>query len=217
LNVIGGTFRLAKVIAKVIAMIFALAVGIGSTARAADIVPRYYTAPPPPYPLAWAGPYVGATLGYEWGSIDNNPSRPSGVAGGIGAGFNWQTGNFVYGGETDFNLSAADDTFAPWKFSNPWFGTVRARAGFAMDNLLIFGSAGLAYGELTGSTTFGPSESHTSLGWTAGLGAEVTFAQHWSAKAEWLYLNLDDRQFAVTAANNGLAANLVRLGLNYRF
>jgi outer membrane immunogenic protein len=95
--------------------------------HAADIVPRYYAAPPQPYPLAWAGPYVGATLGYEWGSIDNNPTRPSGVAGGSEAGFNWQTGNFVYGGETDFNLSAADDTFAPWKFSNPWFGTVRAR------------------------------------------------------------------------------------------
>jgi outer membrane immunogenic protein len=222
LNVIGGTFRLAKVLAKVPATIFALALalalGIGSTVHAADIVPRYYTAPPQPYPLAWAGPYVGATLGSEWGSIDNNPTRPSGVAGGIEAGFNWQTGNFVYGGETDFNLSGADDRFAPWKFSNPWFGTVRARAGFAMNNVLIFGSAGLAYGELTGSTSFGPSEGHTILGWTAGLGAEVTFAQHWSAKAEWLYLNLDDdRHFAVTATNNGLAANLVRLGLNYRF
>jgi outer membrane immunogenic protein len=190
----GGTFRLAKVLSKVLAKVLskvtatifalalALALGIGSTVHAADIVPRYYAAPPQPYPLAWAGPYVGATLGYEWGSIDNNPTRPSGVAGGSEAGFNWQTGNFVYGGETDFNLSAADDTFAPWKFSNPWFGTVRARAGFAMDNVLIFGSAGLAYGELAGSTSFGPSESHNSFGWTAGLGAEVTFAQHWSAK-----------------------------------
>jgi len=194
LNVIGGTFRLAKVLSKVFskvlakvtatifALALALALGIGSTVHAADIVPRYDAAPPQPYTLAWAGPYVGATLGYEWGSIDNNPTRPSGVAGGIEAGFNWQTGNFVYGGETDFNLSAADDTFAPWKFSNPWFGTVRARAGFAMDNVLIFGSAGLAYGELTGSTSFGPSESNNSLGRTAGLGAEVTFAQHWSAE-----------------------------------
>lgn len=38
-----------------------------------------------------------------------------------------------------------------------------------------------------------------------------------AAKAEWLYLNLDDRHFSVTAANNGLAANLMRLGLNYHF
>ena len=55
------------------------------------------------------------------------------------------------------------------------------------------------------------------MGWAAGLGAEVGFARHWSGKAEWLYLNLDDRCFSVTAANNGLAANLVRLGLNYHF
>jgi len=113
LNVIGGTFRLAKVLSKVFskvlakvtatifALALALALGIGSTVHAADIVPRYDTAPPQPYTLAWAGPYVGATLGYEWGSIDNNPTRPSGVAGGIEAGFNWQTGNFVYGGEVE--------------------------------------------------------------------------------------------------------------------
>ena len=113
MNVIGGTFRLAKVLSKVFskvlakvtatifALALALALGIGSTVHAADIVPRYDAAPPQPYTLAWAGPYVGATLGYEWGSIDNNPTRPSGVAGGIEAGFNWQTGNFVYGGEVE--------------------------------------------------------------------------------------------------------------------
>src|SRR5262249_44702495 len=44
------------------------------------------------------------------------------------------------------------------------------------------------------------------------VGGEVNFAQHWSAKAEWLYFNLGDRHFSVTAANNGLAANLSFLG-----
>jgi len=77
--------------------------------------------------------------------------------------------------------------------------------------VLLFGTAGLAYGELTGTSSGNPSQSHASLGWVAGLGAEVSFAQHWSAKAEWLYFNLDDRHFSVTAANNGLAANLMRL------
>jgi outer membrane immunogenic protein len=215
LNAIAGRLRANLLRTSLLGLISALL--IAGTARAADMVPRYPAAPVPYYAFTWAGPYAGATLGYQWGSIDNNPTRPAGVAGGLEAGFNWQTGNFVYGGEADINLSAAADTFAPWKFSNPWFGTVRVRAGIAIDNVLIFGSAGLAYGELTGSASGGPSESHTSLGWTAGLGAEMSFTRHWSAKAEWLYLNLDDRQFAVTAANNGLAANLVRLGLNYRF
>jgi outer membrane immunogenic protein len=55
------------------------------------------------------------------------------------------------------------------------------------------------------------------LGWVAGLGAEVSFTHQLVGEAEWLYLDLADRHFSVTAANNGLAANLVRLGLNYHF
>jgi hypothetical protein len=77
---------------------------------------------------------------------------------------------------SDINLSAAEDTFAPWQFSNPWFGTARGRAGVAINNVLIFGTAGLAYGELTGITFRNPSESPTSFGWTAGIGTEVGYA-----------------------------------------
>jgi outer membrane immunogenic protein len=205
----------ARIGAALLGGVFALATA--SLAGAADMVSGYYTAPPPYIPYSWIGPYVGATVGYEWGSIDNNPTHPSGAAGGLEAGFNWQAGNFVYGGEADINLSAAQDTFAPWQFSNPWFGTLRARAGVAINNVLIFGTAGLGYGELTATASGNLSASHTSLGWAAGLGAEVSFTPHWSVKAEWLYLDLADRSFSVTAANNGLAANLVRLGLNYHF
>jgi hypothetical protein len=45
-----------------------------------------------------------------------------------------------------------------------------------------------------------------------GLCAEVSFTRHWSAKAELLYLDLADRHFSITAANDGLAAHLMRLG-----
>ncbi|HWS09717.1 MAG TPA: outer membrane beta-barrel protein, partial [Xanthobacteraceae bacterium] len=55
------------------------------------------------------------------------------------------------------------------------------------------------------------------LGWAAGLGGEVGLAPHWSAKAEWLYLDLSDRSFSVTGTTNGLTANLLRLGVNYHF
>lgn len=90
-----------------------------SVAAAAELAPNYYGGPTPYFAFSWAGPYVGATLGYEWGSIDNNPTYPDGVAGGFEAGFNWQNGHFVYGGEAEISFSAADDTFAPWQFSNP--------------------------------------------------------------------------------------------------
>jgi outer membrane immunogenic protein len=89
------------------------AIALQGSADAADLAPSYYGAPQRFFALNCAGPYVGATLGYELGSVDNNPTHPSGVAGGLEAGFNWQNGNFVYGGEADINLSVAEDTFAP--------------------------------------------------------------------------------------------------------
>jgi outer membrane immunogenic protein len=215
-------FKIGEAMMKIVlgaALALAIAaVATTGAAIAADFpASPYYTAPSSYSAYSWAGPYIGGTLGYEWGEVDNNPTHPSGAAGGVEAGFNWQHGNFVYGGEADFNLSGAEDTFAPWQFSNPWFGTVRGRAGLAVGNVLIYGTAGLAYGELTADTVGNLSESHTSFGWVAGGGAEIGFTPHWSAKAEWLYLDFADHGYSVTGANNGLAANLLRLGVNYRF
>jgi outer membrane immunogenic protein len=196
----------------------ALSLAMTGMAFAADLPPSpYYTAPAQFNASSWAGPYLGGTVGYEWGDVSNNATHPSGFAGGLEGGYNWQYGNFVWGGETDINLSGADDTFAPWQFSNPWFGTLRGRAGFAFGNVLVYGTAGLAYGDLTADVAGSLSESHISLGWTAGAGVEVGFAPHWSAKAEYLYLDLADRSYAVTGVDNGLAANLLRLGVNYHF
>ncbi len=196
----------------------AVAAGAAGTALAADLPAQpYYTAPAPLSASSWAGPYLGATIGYEWGTVSNNPTRPAGVAGGIEGGYNWQFGQFVAGIEADINASAAEDTFAPWQFSNPWFGTLRGRAGVAFGNTLVFGTAGLAIGGLTVDSPGNLSQSRTSAGWTAGAGVEVGFAPRWSAKAEWLYLDLSDRSFSVTGTTNGLAANLLRLGVNYHF
>ena len=197
----------------------ALSLSITTAVFAADMSypNNYYTARAPLTASSWAGPYLGATVGYEWGDVDNSPTHPSGAAGGIEAGYNWQFGNFIGGAEADINLSAADDTFAPWQFSNPWFGTVRGRAGVAIGNVLVFGTAGIAYGSLDAQTAGNLSETHTSFGWTAGGGIEVGFAPHWSAKAEWLYLDFADRNYTVTGTSNGLTANLLRLGVNYHF
>jgi outer membrane immunogenic protein len=143
--------------------------GFAASAEAADMyAPRApYTVNQPLNAYSWAGPYIGGNLGYEWGSVRNNPAKPSGFNGGAQAGYNWQMGNWVFGVEGDIEATAAEDTFAPWKFSNPWFGTLRGRAGYAISNVLFYGTGGLAFGELTGQT-FGLSESHTTAGrgWT---------------------------------------------------
>ncbi|WJR79597.1 outer membrane protein [Bradyrhizobium sp. NP1] len=175
-----------------------------------------YTVNQPLNMYSWAGPYLGGNLGYAWGTVDNSPAKPSGFVIGAQGGYNWQNGPWVFGVEGDIQATGADDTFAPWKFSNPWFGTVRGRAGYAFNNILFYGTAGLAFGELRGQT-FGFSESHVTAGWTGGVGAEFGLNQNWSAKIEYLYVDLSESQFVVTGVQNGYRFGVVRAGVNYHF
>ncbi len=195
------------------------ALGSTATVQAADL--SYgsrapYTVNQPLNVFSWAGPYLGGNLGWAWGSVDNNLTKPSGFAGGVQGGYNWQTGPWVFGVEGDLEATGASDTFAPWKFSNPWFGTVRGRAGYAFNNILLYGTAGLAFGELKGET-FGLTETHTNAGWTVGLGAEFGLSQNWSAKLEYLYVNLNDSNFTITGVQNGYRFGTLRAGVNYHF
>lgn len=196
-----------------------VAAGWTASAEAADL--NYgqrapYTVNQPLNAYSWAGPYLGGNVGYEWGSVDNNPAKPSGFIGGVQAGYNFQNGPWVFGVEGDIQAAGADDTFAPWKFSNPWFGTLRGRAGYAFSNVLFYGTAGLAFGELR-AQTFGWTESHTTAGWTIGAGAELGLAPNWSVKLEYLYMDLSTSQFAITGVSNGYSASVVRAGVNYHF
>ncbi len=188
------------------------------TAFAADL-PRgqmSYSSPAPANIYNWSGFYAGANLGYEWGKVSNSSTNPAGVAGGLQGGYNWQNGHFVFGGETDIQVSGADDTFAPWKFSNPWFGTLRARGGYAMSNILVYATLGLAYGDVKVETG-ALDENKTQIGWTGGLGMEVGFTPNWSAKVEYLYMDLGSRAYTITGVENGLSASMLRLGVNYHF
>ena len=196
-----------------------IAAGWTASAQAADLPYGSrgpYTVNQPLNAYSWAGPYLGGNLGYAWGSVDNNLTKPTGLVGGVQGGYNWQTGPWVFGAEADIQATGASDTFAPYKFSNPWFGTVRGRAGYAFNNVLFYGTAGLAFGELKGET-FGLSETHTNAGWTAGVGAEFGLAPNWSAKIEYLYVDLADSNFVVTGASNGYRFGMVRAGVNYHF
>jgi|KBSMisStandDraft_5_1062788.scaffolds.fasta_scaffold137930_1 outer membrane immunogenic protein len=201
---------------KFLAIVVTAATAAG-TASAADLprnpAPYYY---PPPAIYNWTGFYAGLNLGYQWGSVSNFSGNPSGIAGGGQIGYNWQVGQFVFGAETDIQASAADDTFAPWQFSNPWFGTLRGRAGYAMNNILFYATAGLAYGNLTANLV-GLEESKTLVGWTGGLGMEVGFTPNWTAKVEYLYMDLGSRFYSVTGVDNGLQSSYLRLGVNYHF
>ena len=187
--------------------------------------PQYGPAPyaplPPLLPCLWLGPYVGANAGFQWTSNVGGLS-PSGVTGGIQGGYNWQNGPFVYGVEADFNLSNASGTFANYQFSNPWFGTLRGRAGYVVDNaVFLYGTAGLAVGIST-VTLGGLSDSSGHAGWTIGAGAEFAlaplgFGPNWSAKVEYLYLGLSQPAVLPASVSSGFPSNVMRLGVNYHF
>jgi outer membrane immunogenic protein len=202
----------------IFAAALAAAVAVSGTAAAADLPrsPAPYYAPAQSGLYNWGGAYAGLNLGYEWGKVTNSAVEPSGVAGGGQIGYNWQSGQFVFGVETDVQFSGADDTFAPFKFSNPWFGTLRGRAGAAFNNVLLYGTLGLAYGSLKGEIP-GLDETRTEVGWAGGIGAEYGFNPNWSARVEYLYMDLASRGFSITGADNGLHANMLRLGINYHF
>jgi outer membrane immunogenic protein len=187
-------------------------------ARAADMMGNgpYSAAPAGGY--VWTGPYVGANLGYQWASATHTDANPNGFVGGIQGGYNLQIGQWVVGAETDLQLSSADDRFANWKFSNPWFGTLRARGGYAMNNVLLYATLGLAYGGGEFDPGTGGSENVTHVGWTAGAGIEVGLTRNWSAKAEYLYVDLSDQRYVLFGNSSiGLESSLLRFGVNYRF
>jgi outer membrane immunogenic protein len=191
--------------------------GMAQSAGAADLpYNQPYTVNQPLNAFSWAGPYLGGNLGYDWGTVSNNVTKPSGISGGIQGGYNFQSGCWVFGIEGDLELTGANDTFAPWKFSNPWFGTLRGRVGYAFNNILFYGTGGLAFGELR-AETFGLSQSQTSAGWTLGVGTEFGLAPNWSAKIEYLYVDLSESQFTITGVSNGYRFGVIRAGVNYHF
>jgi outer membrane immunogenic protein len=118
-----------------------------------------------------------------------------------------------------------------------WFGTVRGRLGVTVTpDLLLYGTGGLAYGHVDASANFvaplvglatPASVSETKAGWTAGAGAEWMFARNWSAKLEYLYVDLGSESaignFTPVDPVNKVGytwrfrENITRVGVNYHF
>ena len=112
-----------------------------------------------------------------------------------------------------------------------WFGTVRGRAGFlATPKVLLYATGGLAYGELNSSETVGGplpatfSKSTANVGWTAGVGIEGAIGGSWTARLEYLYVDLGTLSSSfilpsvnVSSYSSHVTDNVLRVGVNYRF
>ncbi len=157
--------------------LFAAALAAASLAAGAAVaadLPRgsapYYNPISPAFTTG-AASMPASTSAMSWGKVTNTGPTRAGSSAAAKSAYNWQSGQFVYGVESDLQASGADDTFAGYKFSNPWFGTLRGRAGYAFNNILLYGTLGLAYGDLRGEFA-GVDETKTIAGWTGGVGVK---------------------------------------------
>ena len=232
-----------------------LSIAAAGSALAADL-PQ--PPPPPQAPVAylppapvynWGGIYVGINGGWGWGNgkwtantstgtFSANANDNGGFVGGT-LGANFQTGAFVFGVEGDWDYSGINTgttsnicTFSgTCQTGNNWLSTLRGRFGWAADRVLFYGTAGGAFANVQ-TTIDGVSTTKTQAGWTAGVGAEWAFAENWTAKVEYLYVNLGNGSVSGTCSglapvacpagtpfnvSAGLTENLLRAGVNFKF
>jgi outer membrane immunogenic protein len=182
----------------------------------------------------WTGFYVGINGGYGWGNSDwDFPAvspKPKGFLVGGTVGYNYQMGSLVLGLEGDFDYADIKDSVTclavlTCETKNSYLATFRGRVGYAFDRWLPYVTGGGAWGRVK-ATASAPvagaaaSSSSDQLGWTAGAGIEYAFLSNWSAKIEYLYVDLGsfDTGFTAPIADNvSLKENIVRVGLNYKF
>ncbi|MFZ5691219.1 MAG: outer membrane protein [Pseudomonadota bacterium] len=223
-----------------------LALGAVQSASAADIARPVYKAAPVVTAYNWSGFYIGGNVGYGWGETDTNnlfgfgpaTAKQDGFFGGGQIGWNWQApgSNWVWGVEVDSQWANMKDSatvagggIVANGFSElNYFGTARLRLGYAWDRAMFYGTGGVAWGtnEIGASVAFGPwpagsSSSNTHVGWTVGAGVEWALLDNWSAKVEYLYLDLGNQDYFGGPAAGGfdadVTAHTVKVGLNYRF
>jgi outer membrane immunogenic protein len=207
------------------------------------------------------GPAFGSfldstTSGYRSGR-DN-----VGFTGGGQVGYNQQFGSIVAGLEADINYAdinarrSGSSNFAiggvtgsealSSRNATDYFGTLRGRVGFLpMERLMVYGTGGLAYGNVDTSTsaafttnvpgvgsfasTYGGSHSSTQLGYTVGGGVEYAVTDNITLKGEYLYVDLGRSSTTATATSGPVIAgdsfttrnntefSVARAGVNWKF
>ncbi|MBC6715776.1 MULTISPECIES: outer membrane protein [Aurantimonas] len=194
----------------------------------------------------WTGLYIGGQAGVAFGNdsgsigfdpgnngafgngtLDNGDDSDAGFIGGAHIGYDYQINDFVVGAVADINYIDAEtkrsyttpggSTFSADSEIN-YLGTVRARVGYAMDSVLLYGTGGLAYAGVdnnmsapTGTEfngyTFEQDEDDTDIGYAVGGGVDVMATNNISFGVEYLYTNLGSNDQTVTGTNGTNTVN----------
>ena len=180
----------------------------------------------------WSGLYLGAHAGYLWGTVEVSElgvveadGDLDGFIGGLYAGYNAQFDNVVLGIEGDLGFGSVSGSGAPapapaddYTYDLNWNGHLRARAGFAADQFLVYVAGGLAFANHTLSEgAF--SDTQTHVGWTLGVGAEYAVTENIALRAEYLYDDYGSADYVlgIEPYEVALKAHTVRLGLSVAF
>jgi outer membrane immunogenic protein len=192
----------------------------------------------------WSGFYAGLNVGYGWGSAPSDITlggswagesvalrtgvtnlwsttlKPKGVDYGVQAGYNFDFGGWVLGGELDYKRRTADDSrllsLTPTSFGPiPTYGpgnsididhtlALKARLGFDAGGFLLYGTGGWSMTRATGTTEVTSSQAYSKFGsdsewvsgWVYGAGVEKMIGANWSARVEYLRGTNADFEFA---------------------
>jgi outer membrane immunogenic protein len=203
-------------------------------AAAADLsLAPLYKAPPLEVTQAynWTGFYFGANGGGGWGhSYWSGNTTGLGLSGGQAGGtigYNRQLGSVVFGVEADGDWSGFNGSRttvgcpAGCSTSDSWLSTARGRIGYSFDRVMPYVTGGLAVGDIRAAAPGFAGGSSTDAGWTLGGGVEVALPGNWSAKAEYLRVDLGGFNCtgcsALPGDNVSLQENVIRAGVNYHF
>src|SRR5712671_1980970 len=200
------------------------------------------------------GAWASRDFTQTFGIVEAGNHKPSGIMGGGQIGYNWQFApNWLLGVEADVSGADLKDTVSTtspggavvnWRDKIDLFGTVRGRLGYVIDNWLLYGTGGFAWvddkftrtqavaGPLSPAAGLVVSNSNTATGWVAGAGVEWGFARSWTARVEYLHIDVEGQTLGFTtpvgpgggagigafAVNEGhLTIDTVRAGVNFLF
>jgi outer membrane immunogenic protein len=205
---------------------FALASVIGSAAFAADLIVDNAAIDAASPAATWEGAYVGAHAGFGAGTVDwevtgggttGDYDLDGWVLGGQ-IGYNWQVDNIVFGLEADLSVATltGEDDAVPASRDINWLASARGRVGYAIDSVLLYGTAGLAVANSTGTFLFDDTQTH--VGWTAGIGAEVMVSDNVSLKAEYRYSDYGaESYYPGDFIDTSFTTHTATVGVNFHF
>lgn len=189
---------------------------------------------------SWTGFYAGAFFGYtkaetEWsdptfGLMSGSFSGDSAI-GGLTAGFNWQSGLWIYGVEGDaafLNITAnSAGSFClcfPAETRISELVTLRSRLGYLVQpNILVFASGGVAAGLMKFGNFGIQTGSSLELGPAVGAGIEVQTLRNWTIKGEYLFASFSSSEACNALLCGGalysdyIRVHMFRFGINRYF